>query len=701
MNNPLESGIQNLPSVVKYLIVLVVVVFISFLYPNNAKFKYEFEAGQTWRYDDLEAPFDFAIQKTPEEIAAEINRIESDASPFYEMDMRKAGERMRFFRENFNNKLNEIRADRQFEDVLRRAAHYIEYMNGLITRIYDQGVVRLEPSHAERNNNFVVNIRKGNTTYKQTLQQLQTDDKIEKWLPDSLFNSGLPEADIFIPLLQNFFEPNLTFSDTLTAKFLTDQKAAVARSRGMIRKGELIIANGGIVTDDIYQNLISFQKQYNQKVGNQKSHWGVLLGYFLLTCLILGVFILYLQFHATQIFARFSSLIFLLLWPALYSYLVYIVESSQVLSVYIIPFAIVPLILRIFFNGRLALFAHIVIVLLASFLCSSGYEFAFLQILAGIVAVLTNIQLRDWSKFFLSIFYIFLAYALGYIGLSLIETGSLGEVDWSVYKYFFLNILLTLLAYPLIPLLERVFGFTSPITLVEWSDMNRPLLKELSLKAPGTLQHSLQVGNLAEAAAIRIGADPLLVKVAALYHDVGKMNNSSYFIENQSGSNPHQHLNELESANIILGHVSEGVKIAKKHGLPEILIDFIRTHHGTTRVEYFYRNYQKKHPEEVFDERLFCYPGPRPKTREQTILMIADSLEAACRSRKELTEEGIDELVDKIIQGKIALHQFERSELTFRELQTCKRAFKKILKSIFHARIEYPEENAEKDHTPS
>ncbi|MEO1625209.1 MAG: HDIG domain-containing metalloprotein [Bacteroidota bacterium] len=692
MSRGIDSKWRTVPNIVKYLLVLGVVVFISFLYPNNVKFKYEFERGQTWRYDDLEAPFDFAILKAPEAVQAEIQRIEEQSSPFYEMDLSKAGERMRQFRLSFNEKLAEVREDQQFDDVLRRPAYYIEYMNGLIARIYDRGIIAADAEHADRGADFVLNIRKGNTTYRRTLQSLLTEQEVEQWLPDSLFNSGLQEADIFIPLLEGFFEPNLFYSDTLTSKFRSEQIADITRSRGMIRKGELIIANGGVVTDDIYQNILSFKEQYEQEVNFQKSDVGVFIGYFLLTTLIIGVFVLYLQFHAPQVFSRFVNLVFLMLWPVLYCYLVYIVEPNQSLSVYMIPFAIVPLIIRIFFSGRLALFSHIVIVLLASFLCSLGYEFTFLQILAGIVAVLTNLRLRDWSKFFLAIFYIFMAYALGHIGLSLIETGSLAEVNWSVYRFFIFNIVLTLLAYPLIPLLERVFGLTSPITLVELSDMNRPLLKELSLKAPGTLQHSLQVGNLAEAAAIRIGADPLLVKVAALYHDIGKMSNPSYFIENQSGNNPHQNLDELESAQIILKHVSEGVEMAHKIGLPELLVDFIRTHHGTTRVEYFYRKYQKRYPDQEVDDKDFCYPGPRPKTKEQTILMMADSLEAACRSRKDLTEDDIDDIVDKIIQYKIAHHQFERSEMTFKELESCKRTFKKVLKSINHARIEYPEE---------
>ncbi|MEM8908066.1 MAG: HDIG domain-containing metalloprotein, partial [Bacteroidota bacterium] len=427
------------------------------------------------------------------------------------------------------------------------------------------------------------------------------------------------------------------------------------------------------------------------EVSSKKSHWGVFGGYFLLTSLILGVFILYLQFHEKKIFGSLQQLLFMLMWLLVYSYLVFAVDANKILSVYLIPFCIVPIVIKIFYNERLALFTHIVVVLIASFLSSLGYEFTFLQILAGIVAVLSNIKVRDWTKFFVSMLYIFLAYSVGYLGLSLIDEGSLTTVNWSIYSWIFLNVFLTLLAYPLIPLLERVFGFTSAITLVELSDMDRPLLKELSIKAPGTLQHSLQVANLSEAAASKIGADQLLVKVAALYHDIGKVQQPAYYIENQSGANPHNKTTPLDSAKIIIEHVTEGVKLAKKNRLPKVLIDFIRTHHGTTRVEYFYRNHINQHPGGEVDEHSFRYPGPRPRSKEETILMIADSLEAASKSLKSPSEKDINDLVDKIIAGKITHGQLEDSEMTFAELEICKREFKKLLKSIYHVRIEYPE----------
>ncbi|MEM1220139.1 MAG: HDIG domain-containing metalloprotein, partial [Bacteroidota bacterium] len=398
-----------------------------------------------------------------------------------------------------------------------------------------------------------------------------------------------------------------------------------------------------------------------------------------------------LRYHR-EMFDRINGLLFVLFFVLAYSYLIYAVDSTEVLSAYIIPFAIVPIVIKIFYSDWLALFTHLVIILIASFISSLGYEFTILQLLAGIVAILSNSDTRNWSGFFRTMIFIYFTYALAYIGLSLMQEGGVSLDDGYFFVWIFLNAFLTLLAYPLVPLLERLFGFTSSISLMELSDMNRPLLRELAIKAPGTLQHSLQVANLSEAAADRIGADALLVKVAALYHDIGKTANPEYFIENQSGYNPHDELDHLSSAKMIIGHVTEGLKLAKKARLPKVLLRFIETHHGTTRVEYFYRNFIKENPEREFDESIFRYPGPKPLSKEETILMIADSLEAASKSLKTPTGQDIDQLVNKIIEGKIAHGQLDDSTLTFAELELCRDVFRQRLRSMNHVRVEYPEE---------
>ena len=508
---------------------------------------------------------------------------------------------------------------------------------------------------------------------------------------DSLPYAPLQEPEFIFPLIENAFQANLFYSEALTERVKNEQINSIPTTQGRVKKGDLIIPKDGIVTQKIYQTLISYKDQYEIEVSQNKAHITVFAGYFLLTSLIIGVLLLYLKLEAWEVMEKFNKLLFILMWIMLYSYLVYLVESFEDLNAWLIPFCIVPIVIKSFYNDRIALFIHITIVLIASFLSSLGYEFTFLQILAGIVAVLTSKETK-WSSFFLSILYISLTFGLGYLGLALIKEGNIYTIDWSNYAYLFTSFILTLLAFPLIPLLERIFGFTSSIRLVELSDMNRPLLKKLSIEAPGTLQHSLQVANLAEAAASEIGANQLLVKVAALYHDIGKTIEPLNFIENQNSQNPHDKLTELKSAKIIISHVTEGVLLAKKYRLPSVLIDFIKTHHGTTKVEYFYRNFLKNHPDETISIKDFTYPGPKPKTKEQTILMLADSIEASCKSLKDPTMEELEDFVDKVIDYKIKNEQLSESALSFEELEKCRAVFKQLLKSILHIRVEYPEE---------
>lgn len=693
MNQKLKNYLDRLPDIFRYAMVLGVVVFISLLFPNNVKFKYAFERGQTWRYNDLHAPFDFPILKTPEEIVLAKTEISKNFSPYYQILPEVLNEKKASFKDAFESQKQALKDDLQFSDVFRNSNRYIQYGNKFLEKIYEKGVVQIAPEHLNRDKGFVVNVVKGNTYKPTTLNSLWDVQKARENLTDSLPYSRLYVPEFLLYILPDIISPNLYYNDTLTSLEQNKLLSQIVTSKGVVQKGELIIPSDGIVTDEIFQKLVSFKAKYEEDVTENKSYWGVFVGYFLLTSLILGVFMMYVQTYAKEVFKKNNSLIFILLWFLAFSYLVYSIEKTDALSSYIVPFCIVPIVIKHFFSERLAFFTHIVIILIASFLSSLGYEFTFIQILAGIVAVLTTTDARHLNKFFLSLLYLLLTYAGAFLGLNLIQEGSINTIDWSVYVWIFLNVFLTLLAFPLIPLIERVFGFTSSISLVELSDMTRPLLKDLALKAPGTLQHSLQVANLSEAAANEIGADPLLVKVAALYHDIGKMQNPGYFIENQSGKNPHDELSNLESAKMIIGHVAEGIKLAKKHRLPKKLVDFIKTHHGTTKVEYFYRNHLKENPKKgQADEHIFQYPGPRPKSKEETILMIADSLEAASKSLKEPAGVDIDNLVDKIVAFKIQARQFEESEMTFEELEKCKLVFKLLLRSINHVRVEYPEE---------
>ncbi len=682
----------QLPNLSRYLLILGVVAFISFLFPNNLQFKYQFERGQTWRYDDVAAPFDFAIKKTQAEIDSTTEQLKSEFTPYYEMNLDIAKEQKKLFAAAFSQQLEATKNDEQFRDVKIHPDRYLNYGARFLDRIYDQGIIELSPAHQSKGKNFVVNLLKGNAAQPQTLEYFLSVKSAKSLLTDSLPYSQLQEPDFLYPLLEDAILPNVFYNADVTSKFLAEALAQMSTTRGMVLQGETIVSRGNVVTDDIYQKLVSLKEQYEQDVSTRRSYWIIFAGYFLLTALIVGIFSIYLSMFANKVFRKHKELFFILLWLVIYSYLVFVVENTTALSAYMIPFCIVPIVIRTFYNNQLAIFSHITVVLIASFLSSLGYEFTLLQILAGIVVLLSDIDTRNWSRFFSSMLYIFLTYALAFLGLSLIQEGSFQQIDWSVFTAIFINAFLTMLAYPLIPLLERLFGFTSHITLMELTDMNHPLLRELSIKAPGTLQHSLQVANLSEAAARKIDADPLLVKVGALYHDIGKAKNPSFFVENQNVNNPHEGKTPFDSAKIIIEHVTEGVAMAKKNRLPNIVIDFIRTHHGTTRVEYFYRNFVNENPDTEIDETDFRYPGPKPRSREEAILMMADSIEAACKSLKNPTEAQINEMIDKIITGKVSSGQMEDAKLTFRELEVCKKEFKKLMKSVHHARIEYPEE---------
>ncbi|MEL6867640.1 MAG: HDIG domain-containing metalloprotein [Bacteroidota bacterium] len=681
---------STLPDVAKYLLVFLVIMFISYLFPNRGQINYIFKPGQAWSYEDLIAPFDFDVYKTDAELADAVRTTEQNLSPYYQFDLLLIRQQKQAFQERFNEELLSARNEGQYVDVLQKPDRYRQFGNGLIDHIYEQGIIQLQDTHRNKGATFTIQIQKGLSTKSQAIGELLDEQAVKNYITDSLFNSGLQEAEFLLPIIEPLISANVQYSDSLTNWYKNETISRFSQAIGKVREGELIIARGEQITPGKYQRLESMKKAYDGRAGLQQVTGGLYLGYFLLTGLIVGLFIGYLRSQRPSIFEHMKELTFMLMWLVVYSYLVYVIEVNLILSAYMIPFCIMTIIIQNFYDERLALLTHIVVVLIASFLSSQGYEFTFLQMMAGVVVVISQRIVRDMSNFFLSMLYLFLAYAIGYFGLGLIRTGTLQGIDWSIYQWLFVNVFLCLLAYPLIPLLGRVFGYINPITLTELGDMNRPLLKEMSLKAPGTLQHSLQVANLSEAAAIAIGADALLVKVAALYHDIGKMMDPLYFIENQSGHNPHDQLDERSSAIKIIDHVTQGVAMAKKQRLPEVLIDFIRSHHGTTRTEYFYRRYVEKHGE-ALEVEDFHYPGPLPKSKEETILMLADSIEAATKSLQQPGEADIENLVEKIVNGKIERGQLEASALTFQDLESCKRAFRQLLKSIHHLRIEYPE----------
>ncbi|MEL6717203.1 MAG: HDIG domain-containing metalloprotein [Bacteroidota bacterium] len=685
---------EKLQEVAKYVIVLVVIVLISTLFPNNVRFKYEYEQGKVWSYNDLTAPFDFTILKSETEIAKDRLEREKSFSPYYKIDTELLKEKLDSFDLIFDREYQNIQGNEQFSGVLNYPKRYRKYGKDLLSQAFERGIVALNSEHRAYEDDFVINVVAGNITEQRAISNLLTTERARESLSDELPYSPLKEPEFLYPILFQLFSPNISYSQELSEQFKADLLANIPTTKGVVKKEEIIVKKGDVIGEEKLEKLNSFKIAYVKDVTKNRSYRSVFLGYLLLTVLIIGVFLLYIQRYSSIQIKYFNQFLFILIWLALYSYLVYVAENTNVLSGYMIPFCIAPIIIKHFFNGRLALFTHVTVILLASFLSSLGYEFTFMQLIAGIVAVLGNIDSRDLSRFFYSILFIFITYIFALVGLTLIQAGNIQALDWTIVRFIGVNSFLILLAYPFIPLLERLFGFTSASSLLELSDMNRPLLRELTTKTPGTFQHSLQVANLSEVAARAIDADHLLAKVAALYHDIGKMRNPAYFIENQNGNNPHKNLSPLESTKMIISHVEEGIVLAKKHRLPKSILNFIKTHHGTTRVEYFYHQQLEKEGKENTNEVDFHYLGPIPTTKEETILMIADSVEAACKSIKEPTIEAIDNMIDSIVERKIASGQFQKSALSFEELETCKAVFKQHMHSIYHVRVEYPNEES-------
>ena len=465
----------------------------------------------------------------------------------------------------------------------------------------------------------------------------------------------------------------------------------ISPTHGMVQRGEKIISKGELVTETKYQILESLRIDYETKLGSSFKVTGIVAGLIILISVSMFSLFLFLLFFRKDVYADAKNLVLILIMVTGMVVITIVVSKFLPEYIYIIPFCLVPMIVGIFYDTRLALFAHLVTIIITALLVPNSYEFVFLQFFAGIVTILSILRLERRSQFFLTSLLVFLTYSIIYIGMTLIKEGSLQDINRTYFLLFAGSAILTLFSYPIIFVFEKVFGLITDVTLLELSNTNNKLLRELALKAPGTFQHSMQMANLAEEAIYEIGGNPLLVRTGAMYHDIGKMDSPLYFIENQTtGINPHDELTYDESAQIIIEHVINGIEKARKNNLPEQIIDFIRTHHGTRTTEYFYTLAKTENPDEEIDPSIFTYPGPEPFSKETAVLMMADTVEAASRSLKKPDEESISEIVDIVIDKQIEGHQFDNSPITFRDIKTVRKIFKKMLMNIYHLRIEYP-----------
>jgi putative nucleotidyltransferase with HDIG domain len=668
---------------VKFLMMVVSICLIVYSLPKQAKFSYEIDKGRIWNQKDLVSPYNFAILKTPAELQNDRKNALASTTPLYQLNAEVAQQQIEGFKNDLEIKWHNAGIDD------KRKPKYIAIGINLLAQIYEKGVLSLNPKYPKTQGYPIVILHKNVSTEKNTAD-LFTQETALVYCGQQLDKYNDLDKTFLLDLLQNRILINVVFDAKLTARLETEVLEGLSLTRGMVQQGETIIAKGSVVNDDAYQKLESYKKAFedNARVnGNPKL---VLGGQLLLVTIAIALLMIFLYLFRKDIYAdnRLVSLILLVITAMLFTLSMAI--KLQLPNLYYIPYCIVPIIIRILFDTRLALNIHLLVVLIAGFFVPNSFEFAYFEITAGMVSIYSIKNLVRREQFLISAVIITFTYFVSFLGISLIREGSLVDIDWVNFIPFIISVVLTLLAYPLIYLFEKIFAITSDITLIELTNTNAPLLRELAFTAPGTFQHSLQVANLAENAIYAIGGNALLVRAGALYHDIGKMENPLFFVENQnSGFNPHDKLPYEESAQIIIRHVYKGIEIAERANIPDIVIDFIRTHHGNTRVDYFYQSYLKNFPEKIINENTFRYPGPIPFSKEAAVLMLADSVEAASRSLKEPDEKSISALVDRIVKYKLDQNQLNDSNITLKDLETIKTIFKRMLMSIYHVRIDY------------
>lgn len=677
------------PEIYKGILFIIAIIVIVYIFPKQGKFKYEFHnlKGKPWYHEDLIAPFDFAIKKSAEEIANEKAEVVKNAKPYFRFDNTVVKAKKQALAEEFNNQWKDrTEGNKKIKDRTFALA------NRIIDSIYSKGIIEHTDIIENKPPDYSIYVLYNNIAEEHDLNDFHTIQSAYKYVQEQLQkNANVVDSKFILPLLENTIAHSIFFDRKTTDKVLRQSIDDISLSRDIILKDQSIISKGEIVDAKKYQILESLKSEYEEQSGGTGNYIFILLGQIMIISMCLAVLVVFLMFFRKEIFMDNTKITFILILIILEVLMARTALNSRLFSIYILPFCVLPVIIRAFYDTRVALFVHLVTVLIISFMAPNRFEFAFVQLLGGMVAIFSIVNMRNRSQIFISAILIFLTYSISYIGLTIIQEGGTDIITGLDFAWFAVSAMLTLFSYPLIFIFEKLFGFTSDVSLLELSDTNGKLLRELASCAPGTFQHSLQVANIAEEAIYTIGGNTLLVRAGALYHDIGKMDMPMYFIENQAtGMNPHEDMSFDESASMIINHVIKGIEIAKAHNLPEQIIDFIRTHHGTTITAFFYRSFQNAFPEEKIDESKFHYPGPIPFSKETAVLMMADSVEAASRSLKKYDVESIDNLVERIINKQIEQGQFVNSDITFKDINTLKKIFKKKIMNIYHVRVEYP-----------
>lgn len=683
MKKLINNWYRNHSLIYKGLLFLCTTLFIVYLFPKTGKFRYSFEKGKPWQSENLYAPLDFAIEKSNEQLESERQLIIDNSDIYFELNKETATNVKNTFTDAFN---------RVFSDSLTTAidrTQLYDLGNTILDTFYSYGILDGTYNYNdERNVVIIENNQQRNVAQFKDLTQQNT---ISNYIGSAVDSNNLSQyKERFISLFFDIIKPNLSLNESLTKEVLDEKLEAISPTRGVVSQGTLIITKGQVVEERQYAILKSLKSKYESQVWSENNYNWVILAYAMLVALALLMLLLFLRKYREEVFNNNTKVTFIFFNIVFMIVLTTIVINYDSKNIYVVPLCILPLILKAFFDARLGLFTHVLTVLLLGFIVPNSYEYMFLQIIAGIVTILTVSELYKRANLFISVGQITLIYIIAYFAFYVIHEGQVANIEIKTFGLFVLGGLATLFVQPLIYIYEKIFGLVSDVSLLELSDTNSKLLKELSNKTPGTFHHSLNVANLAEAAANEIGANAMLSRVGALYHDIGKMKNPTYFTENQSSNiNPHDELSPEESATVIIDHVINGIEIAKKNNIPDRIIDFIRTHHGDSLVYYFYM--KEKALNEDCDEKKFMYPGPKPFSKETAILMMCDSVEAASKSMKNPTSTKIDGFVENIINKQVETGQFLNANITFKDIESIKKILKQKLANIYHLRIEYPE----------
>lgn len=663
--------------------VIVVVLLLVYFLPRETKFGYEYEQGRPWRYNSLIATFDFPVYKTPDEVQAERDSALSQFQPFYTEDVQIAQRQIAAFETAW-------RAGR-FGDV---PAHCLNHVDKMLRGVYEAGMVpSADLSQMAKERTPGVRVVEGTEAVTRPITELYSTRSAYEYIvyADTI---NFPRELLARCNINEYLSPNLSIDSAKTSAVREDLLAAVSPASGMVQSGQRIIDRGEIISAEQYKILQSFERETVRRNDPSKGMWQVVTGQVIFVLCVIVAFVFYLRLFRREYLRSPHSILLLSSLIAIFPLITYAMVDQKFLNVYMVPYAMVPIFVRIFMDSRTAFMTMVCSVILSSLALHSNYEFVVVQFMSGMTAIYALRDLTERSQLLRVALAVFVTSSAIMLGYDLSQGIEFSHLDRSMYVYNAVNGVLLLFAYPLLYMIEKLFGFTSSVTLVELSNTNNSVLRRMSKVAQGTFVHSLQVANLAAEVADKIGAKPQLVRTGALYHDIGKMLNPAFFTENQTGVNPHDELTEERSAQIIISHVTEGLKLADKYHLPKVIRDFISTHHGRSQVKYFYIQWKNKHQGEEPDAKLFTYPGPNPFTREQAILMMCDAVEASSRSLKEFTEESIKELVNRIIDSQVQAGYFRECPITFRDIADAKRVLAESLKTIYHTRIAYPELNA-------